>query len=296
MSSSKKRAIIMKNSHNGSGLRFHKRGEMLSIWDFFSLIRLVYNNIELLRDYVAKQYEIIFFPEGSMKENIYRYKVVKIIEMSIFVVLEAAFLIILTSNDIMRKSIFVDKSLFIICIVMYVTIIIALGFLIYDFVKLRELKIENRNLENLAFLDEKTGIPNRTSVNLLFNTYKTPDSMKGIGCLVSQISNIREINNEFGKEQGDKAIQDFSKLFEKSAEGYGFVGRNGGNEFISVIEKCDGDRMATFYDRLTDNIDAFNASSETYKLRVRSEYVLFDTEEVSSFSELIAKAYAKLGK
>lgn len=231
-----------------------------------------------------------------MKENIYRFKVVKIIEMSVFVIMEAAFLIILTANDVMRKSIFVDKSLFIVCVVMYITVLAAIGFLIYDLFKLRELKIENHNLENLAYIDDKTGMPNRTSVNLLFNTYKTAESMKGIGCLVSEISNIREINATFGKAAGDKAIQSFSKIFEKSASGYGFVGRNGGNEFVSVIEKCDADKMATFYDKLTDEIDKFNKSSNDIKLNVRSEYVLFDSEEVSNFSDLIAKAYEKLGK
>lgn len=231
-----------------------------------------------------------------MKENIYRYKVVKIVEMSVFLALEVAFLIILTSNEVMRRSIFVDKSLFIVCIVMYITVLVALGFLIYDFVKLRELKIENHQLENLAYLDDKTGIPNRTSVNLFFDTYKTTESMKGIGCLVAQISNIRDINEQYGKEKGDKAIQAFSRLYEKSAEGFGFVGRNGGNEFVTVLEKCDAEKMATYYDRLTDSIDEYNKSVSECKLEVRAEYVLFDSEEVSNFSELIAKAYKKLGK
>lgn len=231
-----------------------------------------------------------------MKDNIYRFKVVKIVEMSVFVALEVAFLIILTTNDVMRKSVFVDKSLFIVCIVMYITVLVALGFLIYDFVTLREFKVRNHELESLAYLDDKTGIPNRTSVNLLFDTYKTPEAMKGIGCLLSQISNIREINAGFGKDTGDKAIQDFSRIFEKSAEGFGFVGRNGGNEFISVIENCNADKMATFYDKLTDNIDEYNKAAGEKALQVRSEYVLFDSEEVSSFSDLIAKAYQKLGK
>lgn len=231
-----------------------------------------------------------------MKDNIYRFKVVKIVEMSVFIALEIAFLIILTTNDVMRKSVFVDKSLFIVCIVMYITVLVALGFLVYDFITLRELKVKNHELENLAYLDDKTGIPNRTSVNLLFDTYKTPEAMKGIGCLVSQISNIKDINAEFGKDTGDKAIQDFSRLYEKSAEGYGFVGRNGGNEFIAVIENCNADKMATFYDKLTDNIDEYNKGNGAVNLKVRSEYVLFDSEEVTSFSDLIAKAYQKLGK
>lgn len=231
-----------------------------------------------------------------MKKNIHNYKVLKVIELGIFFVMEVLFLIILISNRTMRSSIFVDRSLFILCAIMYFTILLSLGFLIVDFIKLRELKIENHNLENLAYLDKQTGIPNRTSVNMLFESYSDADSMKGIGCVVSEIANIRDINSVLGKTVGDRVIHDFSKLYEKSADGMGFVGRNGGNEFITVLEKCNETRMKEFLDKLSGEIAKYNEENENINLSVRSEYVLFDSEEVGSFSELVAKAYKKLGR
>ncbi len=231
-----------------------------------------------------------------MKKSIFDFKVAKIIELSSFLALEIAFLAVLISNKTLRTSIFVDKSLFILCSLMYFTVLVTLTFLIFDFFKLRQFKVQNHDLENLAYLDRKTGIPNRTSVNLLFDTYKTKESMKGIGCVLSEISNIKEINEVCGKEAGDKVIKDFSIMYKKSAEGYGFVGRNGGNEFITVIEKCDEEKLKAFSDRLTAAIDAYNEKSEKGSLIVHSECVLFDAEEVNSFSELVARAYKKLGR
>lgn len=231
-----------------------------------------------------------------MKKKIHDYKVVKVAELCFFFVLEVIFLCILISNKTMRSSIFVDRSLFILCMIMYFSILCTIGIFIYDFIKLRELKIEDHNLESLAFLDRKTGIPNRTSVNLLFDNYKTPESMKGIGCVVTEIANIREINCICGKQIGDKVISDFSKLYEKSAEGYGFVGRNGGNEFITVLEGCDADRVTSFLEKLAANIGNYNKENDRYTLTIHSEYVLFDAEEVTSFSELVAQAYKKLGR
>ena len=231
-----------------------------------------------------------------MKKNINSFKIIKICELCLFLALEVAFLVILISNKTMRSSIFVDKSLFILCSLMYFTVLCTVGILIVDFIKLRELKIENHKLENIAYFDKKTGIPNRTSVNLLFENYKTLESMKGICCVVTEISNIKEINIENGKAIGDKAIQDFSKMYEASAESFGFVGRNGGNEFIAVIENCDDNKANDFFKTLDDKVSAYNERNPKSALKVHSEHVLFDKEEVNSFSDLVAKAYQKLGR
>lgn len=231
-----------------------------------------------------------------MKDKIHVYKVIKVIELAVFIILEAVLLIILVTNKTLRSSIFVDKSLFNVCTVAYATVLFALGVIIYDFIKLRELKIEDHRLESLAFLDKQTGIPNRTGVNLIFDNYNTPESLQGIGCVVAEISNIKEINASYGKETGDRAIRDFTKILEKCAEGYGFVGRNGGNEYIAVIEKCDSTRMLNFFRSFNAEISRYNDSDSTVDISVHSEYALFDSEEVNSFSELVSKVYQKLGK
>lgn len=230
-----------------------------------------------------------------MKKNVHRYKTLKVIELIALTILEAIFLIVILTNKTMKTSIFVDKSLFTICSVMYTTVIASLAFLIYDFIKLRELKIQAHRLENLAYLDSKTGIPNRTSCSMFFDTHGSADSLNGICCMVSEISNIKEINETHGKVVGDKIIRDFSAMLESSAKDYGFVGRNGGNEFVTVIEKCTDEKLSSFCSLLTSSLDEYN-KHEPVRIAVHSESVLFDKEEVSSFSELIAQAYKKLGR
>ena len=230
-----------------------------------------------------------------MKKNVYRFKTLKVIELSVFVILEIIFLIAILTNKTMKTSIFVDKSLFTLCSIMYATIILSLAFLIYDFFKIRELKVQSHQLENLAYLDSKTGIPNRTSCSMFFDTHGSADSLTGICCMVSEISNIKAINETNGKDVGDKIIRDFSNILETSAKDFGFVGRNGGNEFITVIEKCDAEKLSSFRKLLDDNLNLYN-SHEPVAIEIRLESVLFDEEEVSSFSELIAQAYKKLGR
>lgn len=229
-----------------------------------------------------------------MKKKIKNYRLVKTVELGIFVALEIAFLIILISNKTLRSGIFIDKSLFTLCAMMYAASLFILLVLLYDFIRLGNLKAESHELEKLAFLDGKTGIPNRTSCTMLFNTFTTPASMEGIGCTVIEIENIRELNESLGKLAGDMIIRDFTGILEKLSASYGFVGRNGGNEFIAVINSCSDERMKAFYSELEAAISEYNGKHSDYSIRIHSEYVLYNIEKVNTFSELVAKAYNKL--
>ncbi len=228
-----------------------------------------------------------------MKKNLHSFKVLKVIELSAFAVLEALFLTILFANKTISSSIFVDRSLFRLCAIMYLTILLCLAFLIYDFFKLRELKIQAHELENKAYFDQKTGIPNRESVSRVFGNFKDKEAMKGVACLITKIDNIRDINAKLGKEGGDRVIRDFSRLFESTGKAYGFVGRNGGNEYITIIEHCDRSRVNTYLDLLNRSLSEYNKGNEENPIIIRTEYLLYDEHPADSFSEFISAVYAK---
>ncbi len=229
-----------------------------------------------------------------MKKSIHQYKCLKVFELSFLFVLELVFFFILITNKALRSSIFVDKSLFILCSIIYFTVLVSLVYLLVDFFKLKELKRLNHELENIAFIDSKSGIPNRTSCDIFFETYTTKESMKGIGLVLTEIVNIRDINAKNGKDFGDHSIVEFSHVLEKTSEKYGFIGRNGGNEFITVISNCSDQKASEYFDELKKNIVTYNDSIDKGQLVIHSEYVLFDNEQVETFSDLISKAYAKL--
>lgn len=230
-----------------------------------------------------------------MKKYIHGYKCLKVVELVALFILESSFLIVLISNKALRSSIFVDKSLFILCAILYFTVLISYAYLLVDFIKLKELKRLDHELENIAYIDSKSGIPNRTSCDIFFDTYKSADSMNGLGVVITEIANLRDINAANGKEFGDRSIVEFSQVLEKASANFGFIGRNGGNEFITVIEKCDEARIKEYFDSLQKNISRYNSSIEKGQLELHSEYVLFDSEDnVSTFSDLLSKAYNKL--
>lgn len=231
-----------------------------------------------------------------MKKKVNTYKIVKIAEFAVFILAEIAFLLVLLTNRTLKTSVFADRSLFTLCAIMYISVLLVLLVFLADFIAIKQLRKDVKELETIAFLDSKTGIPNRTSCNLLFDKYKTAASMKGIGCSVCEISNLKELNKKYGKEYGDKVIREFSKLLESSAKDIGFVGRNGGNEFISVIENCQHDTVKGFFASFSLALDAYNKKSDKDGIEFNYQYVLFDESSAETFSDLIAEAYAKLRK
>ncbi len=228
-----------------------------------------------------------------MKKSIHKYKIIKVFQLCFLTVLEVTCLVVLLTNKVLRSSVFADKSLFILCAVSYLMFLSSYGFMIYDFAKVHELKTNSKVLESLAYIDERTGIPNRNGLNAFMATYTTPESMQGIGFILTQIANIRDINAAHGKQFGDKVIEDFSAIFEKTAESYGFIGRNGGNEFITVIKKCSHEKADSLVGNLQKAIEAYNAQYPDSTIIVRSNYVLYDECPCETFSELISKAYAQ---
>ena len=115
-----------------------------------------------------------------------------------------------------------------------------------------------------------------------------------MGCALITISNLQKINEEGGREKGDIALQNFSDLLEKVGDSYGFVGRNGGNEFITVLDNCDTSKAEKFISALEDTITQYNNKPDTpVKIEINYAYALNAEIGAESFSDLITYTYKK---
>ncbi len=222
------------------------------------------------------------------------YRLKKTIQLVIFLILEIIFFLILITNESLRSSVFTHSGLFTLCIVSWLLFILILLTLFYDVYTLRNFATTNHELQQLAYLDNKTGIPNRTSLDLIFKSYSTKESLKDVGCCLFAIDNISSINETAGREAGDRVIQNFCTILEETGDKYGFVGRNGGNEFIMVINNCTTDLMEHFYDTLDKRILLYNEENSETPIHIKRAYTLNAEENHHNFSRLLTATYNKL--
>ena len=83
-----------------------------------------------------------------------------------------------------------------------------------------QMAMQNRLLEQKAFVDAHTGLPNKNACNELLN--KKDIITDSTACIMFDLNNLKTVNDTMGHSAGDRLIKDF-------------VGRYGGDEFIAVI-------------------------------------------------------------
>ena len=222
------------------------------------------------------------------------FRILKIVQFCILVGIELTFFLILILNPSLGKNIYSNQALFILCITTWIMMIFNLLCMFIDFWKLRSFALNSHALSQAAYLDNLTGIPNRHSLDIVFRTYTTPESMVGIGCAMFSISNLKDINERMGHASGDSMIQNFCSIFEEVGDSFGFVGRNGGNEFIAVISNCDHDIMRRFLSALQQRISSYNKEHSSQPIELISAYTLNAEENAKVFTQLLTVTYNKL--
>lgn len=228
------------------------------------------------------------------KKIVKSFRVAKMIQFCILLLIEIVFFAVLLSHPSMSKSIYGNPPLFLLCAVIWALTIFHLVCLLSDFIRLRSFAQESHALNKVAYLDDLTGIPNRHGLDVIFRTYSTPESMESVGCYITTIDNLVAINEKLGRQTGNDTIQAFCSVLEKVGDAYGTVGRNGGNEFLCVINQCTEDIMKQFSDCLNAEIVSYNEIHPQAPIQLRSAYILNSSEKKTIFSELLSATYNKL--
>lgn len=223
-------------------------------------------------------------------------KLFKVIQLLLLVIFAIVFFLYLYTDEQLRSSVYTNKSLLTICVFLWAFMIYSFVSIVWDFHQLQKNIIDNHALNRTAYLDNLTGIPNRNSCDIIFNKYEAWDDISEIGCALISISNLQSINDNMGREAGNKYLQDFSNIFEKLGDGYGFVGRNSGNEFIAVLEDCREEKMNSFIERLTEALDKYNASHPEAGISLSCNTALNYELGVESFTELVRLLYNEAKK
>ena len=231
------------------------------------------------------------------KESIKLYKVFKAFQLVILILFFIFFFIYLKTDPVLSNSIFTNSKLLSICVFLWAFMIFSFIAIVLDFRQLEKNITDSDDLNRIAYLDTLTGIPNRISCDLMFQNYEnaSPETISKLACALISISNLPIINEALGREKGNFLIQDFASIFETVGTDYGFVGRNGGNEFLIVIENCDGEKMNSFLDKLSSTVKSYNDKSNHMPVTYKSFEVYNSSLKKASFADIITQLYKERG-
>lgn len=232
------------------------------------------------------------------KDSFKAYRVFKVIQIVVLIAFFVAFFIYLKTDPVLSNSIFTNTKLLSICVFLWAFMIFSFIAIAMDFRQLEKNITDSDDLSRLAFIDTLTGIPNRASCDLIFQKYEkaSSDDIANLACALISITNLSLINEALGREKGNYLIQDFASIFENVGSKYGFAGRNGGNEFLVVIEDCDTNKMNTFLDNLSEEVKKYNESSNHMPVTYKYCEVYNSELHKALFVDVITQLYKERGK
>lgn len=113
-------------------------------------------------------------------------------------------------------------------------------------------------VENLAYLDELSGLPNLRSLNAELETRlkSAAIDVKPFAVLFIDIDRFKELNDTHGHAAGDSVIKELSSLLKKYIRESDTLFRYAGDEFVAVLLPCDPATSKTVAERIRSAVAA----------------------------------------
>ncbi len=124
-----------------------------------------------------------------------------------------------------------------ILIAVFAFVVIETYNIINSFIELQNENMKNSIYKELAFVDQVTGLGNRTAYSNMIK--KIEKNKSSLWIISMDLNNLKNINDNYGHQKGDEMIKLFSNALLKSTEKYekAYCYRIGGDEFILLLFK-----------------------------------------------------------
>ena len=160
-----------------------------------------------------------------------------------------------------------------------------------------ERKRMEEELKRLAHYDTLTGAYNRGyGLELLQRQLKLSKRDKSPLLLAySDLDNLKDINDEFGHEEGDRVMVQVAKLFKSILREVDIITRMGGDEFLLIFLDSSLNEIPIIRKRLSNELARLNqVSKKPYKIGFSTGFSNYDPTNPQLMDELIRIADQKM--
>ena len=139
-----------------------------------------------------------------------------------------------------------------------------------------------------ALMDTLSGLYNRRYLDNILEHIRR-DSKRTVYGVMMDVNGFKGINDNYGHGEGDDAIRNIGQILADSMPDCGIAIRYAGDEFILLLNTNSEDVVKDTIDRITSNVDCFNASKNGgYQLSLAIGYGRFDVESDDTDAFLIS--------
>ena len=117
-----------------------------------------------------------------------------------------------------------------------------------------KMAVQNKLLEQRAYTDSHTGLPNKSACEKILNNKEIID--EPTACIMFDLNNLKTVNDTMGHSAGDQLILNFARLLRNVIPEKDFVGRYGGDEFIMILNMDDHEILENIAKGIYEKINA----------------------------------------
>lgn len=173
---------------------------------------------------------------------------------------------------------------------LFINIILIVIFNVYQFISKMRINSTNIKLTNIAYLDSLTGLSNRAHCNEVISKYNQMKSLPDLVCVYFDLNNLKITNDTLGHDAGDKLLKGFGKILKEASEPYGFVCRNGGDEFVAIFENCAEKNIEDYINFLNEKTRIFNLKDEEIQISFAVGFAFSNEISSNKINDLLSLA------
>ncbi len=151
-----------------------------------------------------------------------------------------------------------------------------------------KMSVLNKLLEQRAYIDAHTGLPNKDACEELLNNKEKVS--EHTACLMFDLNNLKIINDTKGHSKGDQLIFNFAHLLRRVIPQEAFVGRYGGDEFMVVIYNTSKTEIEDILMQLSREKDSLNSRGNDMPIDYACGWAISDADSECTIQMLLDKA------
>ena len=147
-----------------------------------------------------------------------------------------------------------------------------------------KMSVLNKLLEQRAYTDAHTGLPNKDACEVFLKNKETV--AKHTACIMFDLNNLKIINDS----KGDQLILNFARLLRNVIPKEDFVGRYGGDDFMVVIYNTSKTEIEDILMQLSREKDSLNSRGNDMPIDYACGWAISDADGECTIQMLLDKA------
>ena len=123
--------------------------------------------------------------------------------------------------------------------------------------------MQHAEAESNALTDPLTGLPNARYLALRFEeeAARARRTDRSFQVMMLDLDEFKNVNDTYGHKVGDKVLREVAHLIQGQLREYDFLARNGGDEFVALVQEVVGAQVEDLCMRIESAVSKFSLAS-----------------------------------